>query len=350
MAEAVAPIYFYIPQQDWPTEGLPSDAEHYWQWQNATQGVYRSGKYNWTFQTYLKLQQHNFPCQLVNSLPSEGVVIAHRDFLPFDLQPSPNVLLVCIQADRPEHPYAQIHVVQNSQDRKIKQPSLFWHSYYMPFWIQPSLKPRDPKHGDRFENVAYFGIKYNLAPELKEPAWHEQLQTLGFNWQIVRPEQWHDYSNVDVVIGVRSFKYQGSYLWKPASKLINAWHADVPAILGCESAFRIERQSELDYLEVTSPDEVIQALQRLRDDVNLRQAMVENGRLRSQENHPIKLVERWGNFLTEVATPAYERWRSAPNWRRRAFLQRRYLEIKMNGVKRRLQSLSGPLSENGNWN
>jgi len=350
MANALAPIYFYIPEKDWPTEALPNAAEHYWQWQNATQGVYRSGKYNWTLQTYLNLQEHGFPSQLVNRLPLEGIVVAHRDFFPFDLQPSANVLLVCIQADRPEHPYAQVHIVQNPQDRKLGQLGDFWKSYYMPYWPQPGLIPRDSTRGDRFENAAYFGIRYNLAPELKDPTWQKQLQAIGLNWQVIKPENWNDYSNVDVVIGVRSFEYQGNYLWKPPSKLVNAWHAGVPAILGHESAFKAQRQSDLDYLEATSPNDILRALEQLRDNVELRHAIVKNGFWRAQTTHPSKLAKTWCKFLTEIATPAYEHWVSTPKWGQQMFLQRRYLEIKANGVRRRLKSFISTLPENGNWN
>ncbi|MBW4486803.1 MAG: hypothetical protein KME12_03320 [Trichocoleus desertorum ATA4-8-CV12] len=350
MVQTLPPIYFYIPCQDFPPDGLPKNMAEYWQWKFSVSEKYRSGKYDWVLQTFLYLQEAGFPCQLIQHLPEEGILVSHRDFLAFDLQPQPKVLMVCIQADRPNHPYAQLHIVQNSQDPKQQQLSNFWESYYIPLWIQPSLKPRCSERGDRIENVAYYGIKYNLAAELKDPAWQEQLQALGLNWQIVRPEQWHDYSNVDVLIGVRSFEYDGQYLWKPPSKLLNAWHAGVPAVLGCESAFRAQRQSDLDYLEVHSPKDTLSALKRLQNEPELRRAMIEHGKTRAKDSQPAKMVERWCNFLINTATPAYYRWVNANPWGQQTFLKRRYLLIKTQGLQRRLRSLVSPISENGNWN
>jgi hypothetical protein len=199
-----------------------------------------------------------------------------------------------------------------------------WDNYYMPHWPQPGLIPRDPGRSDRFENVAFFGNEENLAPELKEQSWHEHLNALGLSWHVVSPDKWNDYSDVDVILSVRDFNGQAHPL-KPPTKLYNAWHAGVSAILGCESAFRAERKSELDYLEVASLDEVILALKRLRDDKALYHAMVENGRVRAEATQPAKITARWRSFLTDIAVPAYEQWCAASDWNRRTFLIQSYL-------------------------
>lgn len=349
MSDRLPPIYFYIPKDNWPSV-MPKSADSYWQWQNSTGGAYRSGKYNWTLQTYLYLKADGFDCELIDSIPDEGIVVAHRDFLPFNLKPTPSVLFVCIQADRPNHPYAQLHLVQNPEDEKLSQPVSLWNSHYIPYWSQPELIPRDQARGDRFENVGYFGIRYNLAPELKAPSWEQQLNALGLRWQVIPPNRWNDYSDIDVVIAVRSFDYQGSYIWKPASKLVNAWHAGVPIILGRESAYQFLRQSEFDYLEADSITDLISALKRLRDDKELRHAIIENGFVRAETTQPAKLVVQWRDFLTNVATPAYQRWRTASSLSRQIFLQRRFLIIKMDGMKRRLGNFVSYTPKDNNWN
>lgn len=61
---------------------------------------------------------------------------------------------------------------------------------------------------------------------------------------------------------MRSFS-QNDYYDKPALKLFNARHAGVPAILDAESAYRAERMSELDYIEVMSVDGTLLALKLL---------------------------------------------------------------------------------------
>jgi hypothetical protein len=150
-------------------------------------------------------------------------------------------------------------------------------------------------------------------------------------------DRWNDYSEVDAIIAVRSFKDK-EFAVKPALKLHNAWHGGVPAILGCESAYQAERKSELDYIEVTSPADVILALKRLRDDKVLRHAMVENGRVRARATQPARITAQWRGFLTDVATPAYDRWCAAPYWRQ-TFLMGRDLILKKNYMRNRLRKL-----------
>ena len=335
MTEHLPPIYFYIPQGDLPSE-LPTNADHYWV-------GFRRGIYCWTLQTYLHLKANNFPCKLVETIPSEGIVLAHWDSLPQDLQPSSKLLIVCFQADRARHPYAQVHIVQNPQGL-LKQLWLLGDRYllpgevyYMPHWPQPGLIPRNPTRRNQFVNIAFFGLESNLLPELRDSSWQEQVNALGLCWQTVSSfERWNDYSEVDAVVAVRSFQHS-DYSWKPATKLFNAWHAGVPAILGCESAYQAERKSELDYWEVSSLTDITFALKRLRDDSILRQAIVENGLIRAQETQPKMLTERWKQLITKELIPVYERW-CASSWYRQAFLHQRQLASLTRGQRKALQN------------
>lgn len=339
MTDTLPPIYFYIPQEHWPAGGMPERPDNYWQWNISISNKWNWGRYNWTLQTYLYLKADGFPCELIGTMPTEGIVLAHRDFFPDNFQPGPRLLMTCLQADRKPHPYAQIHVVQNQYEERLKKSMSLWESYYIAHWPQPGLIPRAPARGKKFENVAYFGNENTLAPELKNPLWQEQLTPLGLCWHIVERDHWNDYSEVDVVVAIRSFD-GNDYTWKPASKLYNAWQAGVPAILGCESAYRFERKSELDYLEVASLNDLISALKRLRDDKELRQAIVENGLIRALETRPARIVVQWRTFLTDTAVPAYNQWCTAPNWERQKFLKLRYLILKLNKIKLRLKSVS----------
>jgi hypothetical protein len=317
------PIYFYIPQEDWQDSKMPETADSYW---SGFGGNITSGVYAWTIQTYLRLKENGFPCELTGTLPTEGIVLAHRYSIPFHLRPSSKVLIVCLKADKDRHPYAQLHLVLNSEETKTLS-----NSSYMPHWPQPGLIPRNPERGKRFENIAYFGAEENLAPELKDPLWSEQLNALGLRWHIVtEPERWHDFSYVDAILAVRCFEKEYTSKLKPASKMYNSWLAGVPAILGWERAFQAERKSDLDYLEVTSVNEAIEALTRLRDDRELRDRMVENGKVRSSENTVEKLVERWQTFIIDVAVPAYHRWCEQSSWTQQVYLARRYLDFKEN--------------------
>ncbi len=333
MPNELPSIYFYIPQFDWPKGCIPENID------TCQPENFRLGAYSWTLQTYLRLKADGFPCKLTNTCPSEGIVFGGRSAFPDNFKPGSRLLMIVHQGDKTKHPYAQLHVVQNLQDRMLTHPVLLWPSYYMRHWPQPGLVPRNPERGDRFENIAYFGREENLASELKESTWREQLEAMGLNWHVVsNPDHWSDYSYVDAVIAVRSFKSSG-YSWKPATKLYQTWHAGVPAILGCESAYQSERKSQLDYIEVRSLEDTIVALKQLRDDLNLRRAMIENGRVRAEETQLENLVVQWRNFFTNVAIPAYEQWCQASSLTQQRFLMLRYLAVKTKGMRQSMQKV-----------
>ena len=324
-------IYFYISNFDWLSQNMPKNANTYCP-HLLKHGIV-DGEACWILQTYLRLRENGFSCKLVGTMPKEGIVFVHRNSLPFNCRPEPKLLLICLKADKPARPYAQLHIVQNRHETKLLR-----NSYYMPHWPQPGLILRSRLRGNQFKTVAFFGTGGNLTQEFLDPSWGKQLENLGLQWCFKNRWQWNDFSDVDVVLAVRSFETV-SGVWKPPTKLYNTWIAGVPAILGCEPAYREQRRSELDYIEVTSLDETIVALKSLRDNTKLRQAMVENGQIRAEEVKPEKLVEQWRRFLVNVAVPEYERWCKASIISKQAFLQRQHLKVKLNGLSNRWQSL-----------
>ncbi|MGK7893029.1 MAG: hypothetical protein AB4372_05170 [Xenococcus sp. (in: cyanobacteria)] len=338
MNNQLPPIYFYLPRQKWPIP-FPDNID-------SIRSIISDGSICWTIQTYLRLKENEFPCQLVDTMPEEGIVVVDRYSWPNNLKPPANLLWVSIKADQNSHTYAHIHIVQNATE--VTAPAIQIQSlsedryllpgkrFYLPLWPQPGVIPRNPSRGDKFENVAYFGISYNLAPELQQPTWQEELQKLGLVWRREKePDRWHDYGEVDAIIAVRSFDRE-TYPWKPASKLFNAWNANVPAILGIESAFQGERKSELDYFEVKSASEAIAALKRLKDDRELRRSIVANCQVRAQEIKPENIAKRWSNFFTEVCVPAYHKWREASAWDRQRFFLSRQAALKIVNLQKKL--------------
>lgn len=343
MTARLPPIYFYIPQRYWP-HTMPANADDNW-------NGFGIGINAWTVQTYFRLKADNFPCELVGELPTEGIVMMHGNSLREhkNLKPGSNLLLICLKAELKQYPYAQIHVVQNPLETLTLRDS-----YYLPHWPQPGLIKRNPTRSDRFENVAFFGHEANLAPELLHSSWQKQLNALGLHWQPIInrnrwdhyseiDNRWNDYSEIDAIVAVRSFdRHQlylsQNYIAKPATKLYNAWLAGVPAVLGFESAYQAERKNELDYLEVTSPADIISALKRLRDDRALYSAIVKNGQARAKAIQPSNLTERWRNFLEDIAVPAYSRWCKKPRWAQQIILKRNYLTFKVNQTQYKLRA------------
>jgi hypothetical protein len=303
------PIRFYLPEQ------IPADLSTPWEaYQLAARGAVRPGVIAWTVQTYLHLRASGFPGELTHTIPTDGILIAHRKSIPRDFVPPDGVLFVCLRADATFHPYAHLHVVQNRDALSSWFPSV-----YMPHWPQPGLVPRDPARGNTWENAAYFGDPASFSKEMQGTAWDEMLRSVGLNWHFVQPDKWHDFRDADVVVAVRGFDAHRRTN-KPASKLFNAWHAGVPAVLGCESACQHERRSALDYLEVRSFEEIGAALRKLKDDPDLRRAMRENGLARAKETEPAVITGRWQEFLETTALPAYEVLRRGSGLKRAIFL------------------------------
>jgi hypothetical protein len=250
--------------------------------------------------------KNGIECNLVHTLPQRGIVVSHRDFVT-DLTEtvSQNILLICIKADRDVLNTADIHIVQNRSDPTHLCNVLNNNRHFIHYWPQEKLVPRDESRQGLLCNVAYFGREWNLEPILQQPLWKKTLKEMGLNWFIIPPERWNDYSEVDVVIAIRKFNSTDTYNDKPASKLVNSWKGSVPALLGCESAYRYERKSELDYLEVRTIDDVLNALYFLKNNKSVFLQMIENGKRRARDLTSEKIVKEWEFFLKNVAIPQY---------------------------------------------
>jgi hypothetical protein len=338
------PVYFFVPADAWPEDMKPGSG-YFW-------SAKRGGKWNWTFQTHEYLHAAGFPCQLVDEFPADGIIVAHTRLLAQSLVPNARQLLVCIEADRGRHPYAQLHVQQNPAGADAANAELRTRidqccvempnpNQYICYWPQPGLIPRDPSRGDRFERIVFMGRPKNLAPILQSEDWARRLTEHDLRWEIVEDRMaWRDYRGVDAIVAARDFG-RDPHLDKPATKLQNAWRAGVPAVLAVESAFRAERRGELDYLEVDSADDALAALLRLKHDVGLRHAMIENGHRRAAEVTPAEITADWTRYLREVAMPAYVAWTAAPEYARKRFLRHRrvgrWLAARRNKFERRRQ-------------
>ncbi len=102
------------------------------------------------------------------------------------------------------------------------------------------------------------------------------------------------------------------YFAKPATKLTNAWLAGVPILLGPEPAFQALRESPLDYIEIKTPDEAVEAIIRLKQNPALYREMVENGLRRSQEFTVDRIAARWREVLAGPVADGYAAWRKQP--------------------------------------
>jgi len=340
MGNSNIPVYFYVPENPAPYRKLPRCLDEYWSWICQVEPAIKwDGRFSWTLQTYLQLKAARVEVELVERLPGEGIVIAHRDFVPDQITPSERWLLVVLKPDRHPHPFAQMHVMQTPDDPYLspgpdsEPPGMngkFWRTCVIPPWPQPGLVPRDEKRGDRFSTVCYFGRLSQLARALRAPAWCERVRReLGLTWQVVPLSRWHDYSEVDLVVAVRGFGEEiresrgtsDDVRMKPASKLTNSWLAGVPAIVGAEPSYQLIRKNPLDFVEANCLEDVVDGIRLLAESAEMRRTMVESGRQRAIDFTVEALRQRWHEFLTGECVPLYSLWQDL-DYRSQFFLRR----------------------------
>jgi len=275
----------------------------------------------WVVQTCLRLTRAGEPVRLVDRVPSRGTLVYHakheREVLS-QLNGHRDLVLVSIRADKRESRHADLEVVQNGRWADAGR------RHHIPYWPQPGLMPRDPDRGSRVERVTFKGFDVNLHEYFFGREWRRWLLDNGFEWAHHSmgfedserdgvAVEWHDYRDIDAVVAFRP-KPEGrlgrrGFTSKPATKLYNAWHAGVPAILAPEYAYRELRRSEIDYLEILAPEDARGALLRLRHEPDLYRSMAENGRLRATEFTHDAIVQSWSELLN-ITVPTLKRSRS----------------------------------------
>ncbi|HEY5742510.1 MAG TPA: hypothetical protein VIS99_08210 [Terrimicrobiaceae bacterium] len=295
-------IHFYLPERYLPD----LSRRETWKAGTITQ-LEESGKIAcaqcWIFQTWLALEQNGFPAQLTHSIPSKGIMVALTNCLAREFNPPKEIFFVGIVADFVPHARANLHVVQNGTHAKR-----LWNSAFLPLWPHPNLIPRDAARGSRFENVCFFGEKSNLTRELADPRWSRQLkEELGLNFIVQGADRWHDYSQADCVLAVRDFR-RSPHLHKPATKLYNAWLADVPFIGGMDSAYAHDGKPGNDFLQAATVGELLAHLRQLQQQPALRQRLVAAGRIAGQDFAFEATLARWRCLLGDAVPELAREW------------------------------------------
>lgn len=325
------PIYFYAPDKI-TQKNIEQNQD---QWTG-----HHSNFTAWIAQTYFHLKKTGFPCQIATEIPEKGILIADRDTLANNYPFLDKVMLICIQSDKEYHPSAHLHVVYNPLTWEKTKNSI-WNPYLINHWPMPGLIPRDKKRQTLVENISYIGTKSQLAPELKSEKWQQKLLSLNLKWQPVWESEsldWNNYKYLDIIIAARSFD-SNKYPNKGSIKLINAWHAGVPAILTPELGFLAERKTELDFIIVRSLSETIDAIHKLQNSPELYEKMVKNGLERAQEFTIEKITNQWITFLTEVALPSYENWYNLKTIQKQFLFYRKFSLFKYERAKHKVNQV-----------
>ncbi len=284
----------------------------------------------WIVQTWHRLRRAGYPVTMSNRAPAGGIVVYHKEdqrSLLRQLPADARAVLVGVRADFRSCDAADVEVLQNGYYADGAR------TFFIPHWPQPGLLARDPARGERIERLSYKGYVGNLAAEFREPRFATFLagQGMVFEDDAVLDDasdhpirtRFHDYREVDLVLAVRP----GKTAHKPASKLVNAWHAGTPALLSPDFPFLELRRSELDFLAVRDVPETEAAIRRLKTEPGLFRAMVEHGRARARDFTVESVTARWAELLFDTVpraaglrsrgywTPGRRAWRT---WRRKA--------------------------------
>ncbi|MBB5714313.1 glycosyltransferase [Sphingomonas aerophila] len=276
-------------------DGLPADVER------SLMNL-RGGPDVWILGTYLRLRRKGLDVELANDFRAGALCIAHRDDVRRSVSTLWRSFIVSVRADRERTFTCDLEIVQSPAS--IETPNAF----YILHWPQPGLRPRDPSRGTRLERLGYFGELKNLAAGYRDPHFLLELAASGVEL-VVRddPAEWGDYSDIDMVLAVRDGTPR-FLAAKPATKLFNAWLAGCPAFVGNEPAFFHHHNSDLDFIPVGSPAEVLAQLRRLRENPALFQQLIERAQLRAADVTEDRVVEQWVGFIGFVAAPLHAAW------------------------------------------
>ncbi|MFN8830301.1 MAG: glycosyltransferase [Labrys sp. (in: a-proteobacteria)] len=262
---------------------------------------------SWVVRTYYQLGLAGARVTTSPSPRRDSInIVSVRDFgrkdRPID------AFIVIPRGDAHDPKLADFVIEQNAQNPETSTRSS------VPHWPQPGILPRDPSRGFRVDRVSFKGRTNNLDEGFRSQAFIDDLSKLGIQLELdtidglLGSHNWNDYRQCDAVIAVRNMRGNTASA-KPASKLVNAWHANTIPMLGPEPAYRELKRSTLDYIEIYNPGDALRALKLLNANPALFEKIVENGRVRCQEFTDERITQRWIELLNGPVSDAFEHWK-----------------------------------------
>ena len=257
-----------------------------------------NGDLCWTVQTWCRLRDSGISGIEIATSPAEGRINLAKAKTLTRHGPHPQIFHVSIQAEYPRVLWAQFHIQQNAD-------LLCDDGAFQFLWPQAGIIPRD-RSRTAVRRVGFLGnASGNLAASDEE--WTRLFAERGFEFVARGPERWHDFSDIDVAIGIRSFG-NARHSRKPANKMINAWLGRVPFIGGADSAFAQAGTAGIDHLLATNRDELLRQVERLRDDEALYRSLVAAGSRKAAEFSVPHLAEQWTALLEGPVSARYRQW------------------------------------------
>lgn len=260
---------------------------------------HKNGTYSWTVQTWTYLKRAGWPVEISPDFARDRINVLHYDHLRAKVIPS-RFFVVAVQADRGRPEICDLRVVQNKLCIRDEATDFF-----IPHWTQPGLKPRSSERPPRIERLGYFGISLYLPEYLQKLSYLNKIKQQGVQFKpITDPLRWHDYSEIDAAFGVRKASDYDMTI-KPPTKLLNAWAAGVVPLMGAEPAYRQVGHDGQDYLEINSPEHLLQTLTHLNANPQLFQKLLAEGKQRALQFTPDKILDYWTDLLFDKAQLCY---------------------------------------------
>src|SRR5450631_1438675 len=263
------------------------------------------GRNSWIAQSFLRLRRsieaRGWRASAGPDFIPGTISIVHRDDMNRFASDGHASYLVVVRADRAPVAACDLAIAQNAL-------RLAGNERFVPLWPQPGLVPRDPSRGARVERIAYHGRTGTAPAWFRDHEFHRSLARRGIEFD-VREAGWELYRDVDVALAVRE-ELPGVLATKPATKIYNGWLSRVAVLASPEPAYREVRRAPLDFLEVNNARDLLQAVDLLRANPPLYEAMVANGWRRSLEFNAEATRARWLALLDSEVVPVFLRSRS----------------------------------------
>jgi hypothetical protein len=281
---------------------------------------------NWTLQSFciLNTKMEDVRC---NRYPLQGMInIGHAQYLR-TIRPDPSCFYVSITGEYRHLLWAHSHIVQNKSQHNGKK------YHYITHWGQPGLIPRSEgrtivknvafagrpnqistRHGYIRSKLARFGYFTSNYDGIR--FWTGEMVKIGMQFVFLGKPKWNDMSNIDILIGIRSYDRE-RYDYLPPTKLLNAWHSGIPFIGGNDSAYEQVGTPGVDYIRVNNHQEAIDAIQRLRDDDQYYYSIVSAGRIKKVKYTRDNIASEWIKLLNGPIRELYNDWYRRNNRRNR---------------------------------
>jgi hypothetical protein len=271
---------------------------------------FRFGPQSWVLQTFLRLGRIGFLVELTSHFMVDAVNFCYNAELRRLKRPK-RAFVVGIRADYPSVSWPQIEIVQNKSQLTSK-------AIMIPHWPQPGLLKREANRGALVRTVGYFGNQVNHYTRFIRVAsgfFRVQdtilaiCEKLGLAFVNRGPGDWNDFSDIDVIVGMRAFGNR-RFDTKPSTKLVNAWLAGAPFIGGADSAFLQIGIPEFDYLVARTPQEFEAQLLTLVQDGRRYESIVKRGTAMARLYDEVAITNLWTQAIYGRISTDFEAWRS----------------------------------------